>query len=271
MAGKKIIIDAHSHMYDCFDLPVFISFTFKNLDSFFQARFPNINEFKKVVCLTEAKNNNYFEALKNGDVPLSDDLKIRKTREDISFILEKSNGSSVIFLKGRQIVSREKIEVLSIASNVEIKDGLPLKEILKRLIKNQNIAVLAWGVGKWWFKRGKIINNIINTNDSPFLFTGDNSGRPLFWPMPRLINSGLKKDIRLLSGSDPLPLTKEENKSGSFGMIIEGDISTDYPGKTLTDLLCQSKPNTIPFGNRDSLALFLSRQIRIYTRKYLKL
>ncbi|MDR4506612.1 MAG: hypothetical protein MRK01_17725 [Candidatus Scalindua sp.] len=37
-------------------------------------------------------------------------------------------------MAGRQIVTREKLEVLSIASDQNIEDGLPIEEVIKKLI-----------------------------------------------------------------------------------------------------------------------------------------
>ena len=72
---------------------------------------------------------------------------------------------------------------------------------MNRINEGREPAVLAWGVGKWLFKRGKIIRQLIETYDSPYLLLGDNSGRPSFWPTPNLFKQAKLLNIPIINGS----------------------------------------------------------------------
>ena len=184
------------------------------------------------------------------------------TQEDCYLILNKNSKPICFIISGRQIVTREKLEILSIASNQKIEDGLPIEDVIERLLNKKEIAVLAWGVGKWFFKRGKIIKDIIKKYHSPYLFIGDNSARPTFWPVPKTYHLAEKHNIQILRGSDPLPFSEETCRVGTFGFTIEGNFQVNKPAESFLNILISNKSNITLFGHQDSIFTFLKRQSR---------
>lgn len=224
---------------------------------------PGDNNCQKIIIFTEGKGNNYFSRFKKNDIPASQSpYKFENIQEGGSLLLTKNNRPCCYILPGRQIVTKEKLEVLSIASKQNIEDELPIEEVIKKLLDKKEIAVLAWGVGKWFFKRGKFIKDIIEKYHSPYLFLGDNSARPVFWPVPKLYHLARKYNIQILRGSDPLPFIEEARRVGSFGFLVEGDFQADKPAESFRDILIASKSSIVYFGHQDSVFLFLKRQTK---------
>ena len=59
---------------------------------------------------------------------------------------------------------------------------------------------------------------------------------------------GLKKGIRILPGSDPLPFDYECGKAGSWGFALENLISNEYPAKDIKKLLMEPATRINAYG-----------------------
>ncbi|MBU1567933.1 MAG: hypothetical protein KJ630_20195, partial [Proteobacteria bacterium] len=91
--------------------------------------------------------------------------------------------------------------------------------------------------------------------------------RPTFWPTPSPFNTAADRGIRLLPGSDPLPLHSEEERIGSYGAMVEGEISVDNPAENLKALLTTSDVKIIPFGRRQGALRFMKTQLALRRQK----
>ena len=234
--------------------------------------YANGSPFERILLLTEAKTHDFFSYFKERG-RWSDDSPYRflKTKEEESLILARGEKRLCWLLKGRQIVSKENLEVMAIASNQTIADGQPIETVIRQIVEKQEIAVLAWGFGKWLFKRGKILKDLVDSHSSPYLLLGDNSGRPTFWPVPQAFKRARARKISIINGSDPLPFKGEEAKVGSYGFSLEANFREDEPAKSLREILVSLEPGIDFFGRRDSAAYFFKRQSKIYLKKYLNL
>ena len=265
MPETTLVVDGHVHIYDCYDLDKFFDMAIKNMDKMYSSIYPEDDNYQKILLFTEGRDNDYFSRFKaNGNIGKQSEYKFENTQEDCSIVLLKNNHPLCYILSGRQIVTRENLEVLSIASAQKIDDGLPINNVVNILIDNKQIAVLAWGVGKWFFKRGKIIKDIIEKYHSPYLFIGDNSARPSFWSKPKLYLFAEKYNMQILRGSDPLPFSEETNRVGAFGFIIEGNFQPSKPAESFRNILISNKSNIIPFGHQGSTFSFLKKQTKIF-------
>jgi len=264
------MVDGHVHIYDCYDLERFFKVASAYLDHFYNTLYANGAPFEKLLLLTEGKQNDFFGQWKlKKEFPNTSGFHFHETGEAVSMLLTRDDKPVCYVIKGRQIVTRENLEVLALGSAQLLEDGLPIETVLNRLIEREEIAVLAWGMGKWLGKRGDIIKRIIRQYSSPYLLVGDNSGRPLFWPTPQLFKTAAQAGIALINGSDPLPFPEEVNKPGSFGFSLMGEFTPQQPAACLRDLLI-NKTTLEFFGVRDGIASFLSRQFKINAQKHLK-
>jgi hypothetical protein len=267
---SKLIVDGHVHLYPCYDVDKFFHSAVTNMAKLSTSRYPGEENIEKILLFTEGQENDFFDRFKTDAILAKDStFTFKKMKEQHAITLMSQEKPFCYILRGRQIVTKEKLEVLAVASNQQIPDGLPIREVIKKIIDKKEIAVLAWGVGKWFFKRGKIIKQVIDEIKSPYLLMGDNSGRPGFWPTPKLFQQAKKSDISLINGSDPLPFAEEVKKVGSFGFAIEGDFDPAEPGKSFRDALL-ANPGSIYFlGSRDSAFSFFKRQLKMFLKKHL--
>jgi hypothetical protein len=195
-------------------------------------------------------------------------FQLRQTLEKDSLLAldPERPGERLILIAGRQLVTAEKIEVLSLFSPTFIEDGLELTRTVTEIHKRDGLAVLPWGVGKWLGKRGTILNHYLRQADPCGLFVGDNGGRPKLWPAPRLFEVAAGRGIRLLPGSDPLPLPAEEKRIGSYGFRCQGTCGEEHPARDLRLLLAAAKDLPI-FGTTISLSSFFRTQIALRLMK----
>ncbi len=156
MPKTNLIVDGHVHIYDCGDLDKFFDMAINNMDNMYKSIYPEDNNYQKALLFTEGKNNDYFSRFKaNDNFGKHSEYKFENIQEDCSLILSKNNEPRCYIISGRQIVTREKLEVLSIASSQNIEDGLSIEDVVKKLLDNQQIVIINWGVGKRFLNKNK--------------------------------------------------------------------------------------------------------------------
>ncbi len=269
MANSKLMVDGHVHVYDCYEPDKFFHSAVANMSHWAEKSLPGQENVHKLLLLTEGKGNDFFSKFKHNSIRFKKPAyRFTATQEQCSLILAEGKTPLCWVVRGRQIVTRENLEVLALATDQVIADGLPIQEVLDRLITQKDIAALAWGVGKWFFKRGKIIEKILADHRTPYLFMGDNSARPVFWSRPALFKLAERAGVPVINGSDPLPFSQEENKVGSCGFILTGDFDPARPAESLRRILSARERSIQLFGQRDGVFSFVKRQFKMFHKKY---
>jgi len=121
MAKTILIVDGHVHFYNCYDP-----------DKFFDAAIKNLNNLYNVLCSEE---NDYFSRFRaNDNLGKQFEYKFENTQEDCSIILSKGSEHLCYILAGRQIVTRENLEVLSIASDKGLKTNFQSKMLSRAFL-----------------------------------------------------------------------------------------------------------------------------------------
>lgn len=277
-----IFIDGHVHIHPDFNLNRFFAAALENFSRAAGKQDASDDNTRYVLALTEGGDCDVFSNLyqqaqavsfEEASViqPASDSFVFHKTAEANSLIVRKGN-QAIILVAGRQLVSKENIELLSLFSAIKIKDKtLSLAKLAQTVADNDGLAVVPWGVGKWFGARGKVVSSLLFSNPVFPLFCGDNGNRPLLWPEPALLRQARELGVPLLSGSDPLPLASHVNRPASCGTFIRhGDVSLEYPAASLRKLLVSAKTDKLelkPFGCRTASLPFVSDQLRINLRK----
>ena len=175
-----------------------------------------------------------------------------------------------MIISGKQILTLEKLEILALGTTENLNYGESLTESIVRIKSVGAIPVLPWGVGKSIGKRGKIIKDFIENNNDTKYFLGDNSGRPSFWLTPKLFKIADNKEIIILRGSDPLPISSQEKKIGKFGFYVKSNFDLDSPAKNINELLLNLKKTPDSFGNLETPIRFFKDQIYLQLKKYSK-
>ncbi|MCK5005031.1 MAG: hypothetical protein KAS21_08080 [Candidatus Aminicenantes bacterium] len=266
---KNIFIDGHVHLYDNFDPDSFIEAIDRNFRKFAEHDENGFSDSIRMIFLTEAKENDFFTRIADNSLTLKNiDVHSEKTGEEGSILLMQNGSELFYIIRGRQIITKENIEILSVGPGPKIRDGLPAAEVLDQLREREELAILAWGVGKWLFGRGKLVKKIINTLDYPLLLIGDNSARPSIWLKPLIYRESEKLGIPIINGSDPLPLGGEAEKAGSYFFMLKGNFDPKKPLESIKKILRSDNKNIKFLGKRDSIFSFLKRQIKIQLKKH---
>ncbi len=262
-----ILVDAHVHIYDCFELDKFLDAAYAN----FKSEADRLGyDFIGILLLAEAAKQNYFyqlNKLSRGEIVdvnlIFDKWTFYSTKENCSILAKSDKGERLLIISGRQIVTEENMEVLALCTDEKIQDGVPIEEILETILKNDGIPVIPWGCGKWIGRRGKIVNKILKSSGKLKIYLGDNGGRPSILPIPSQFEIAKENGIQVLPGSDPLPLESELGRVGSFGFRHNVTLSVGYPANDLKNLLLQRSDPVQLYGQLQPPFRFLSNQIKL--------
>lgn len=267
MLAQRLLIDGHVHAYDCFDEVAALCAAARNFHRQAQ-RLGWEDAFLGVLMLTETAGDRWFE--RRLDTPeLADRSGTRwsltTTPGALPALLAICTGRTpLLIVPGRQVITRERLEVLTLMTRDTVPDGLPLDEVLARARETSALTVLPWAVGKWTGKRGRLIEQcLIRYAGDPSLLVGDNSGRPALWRTPRALARGRELGYRLLPGTDPLPLAGEEARIGTFGAALEHPLADDNPMADLRQGLTALDTVLAPFGRLESATGFVRNQLRL--------
>lgn len=259
-------VDSHIHVHDCFDKGLFFESCFKNMSLISQSEVKN-----GILFFTEGRNEdsyNYLRTIKDIKYSFSGEsfhLSNVEGTEAIEVFSNKWKMKLVIF-PGFQIVTKENLEVLSLATYERIPDGLTIEETISKVKSLNGIPVLPWGFGKWFGNRGRKIEELIKSKFSKFYF-GDNGGRSNILPFPAQFRLAEELGIKILPGSDPLPFTDEAKRPLSYGFLIN---ASDKANEILEDVklnLADSRCNFQKFGNLTSPMKFVRTQIVMQLKK----
>ena len=268
-----ILLDTHVHLYHPQDLSRLLHCAHQNFKTIAKG-FGDDLSYDAVVCLTQTAKSlsviqllDIVHAMTDSSAAFGD-WQVHMTKEKVSLemrALDETRDKHVIFLiGGQQIVSCEKLEVLSIGNQIQISDGMSLAETLLAVEESGGIPIIPWGVGKWLGQRGKIVKKLIMKESKVHYFLGDNSARPKCWPYVHLFNMARKKGIEILNGSDPLNFTSEIVKPGSFGVALpSAEIESQHPAKKIKELLLDRHQIKNNYGTPQSLRSFVSSQLRL--------
>ena len=268
-----IFVDGHVHIYDCFDVGLLLDSAWNNFQKTAKLYAGKGQPVSYVLLLTEGKSEKWFQDFCAG-VDLNNQHE-NKIADGWCGIYSKESGSVLVFkqekpsekmylVQGCQIVSREKIEVLGLFCNADIEDDLSLPDTIEEVKKKSGIPVLPWGVGKWFGSRGEILEKYLQVHEEDILYVGDNGGRPRFWPTPTLFKTAGDAGVPVLPGTDPLPISGEASRVGSFGFYIKEDVpDSESPVIFLKDSLASRKAVIYQYGPLQNNIQFLLNQIRL--------
>jgi hypothetical protein len=267
-----VFVDAHVHFYDCFDVSTFLNAAQKNFSNA-AAEAGIDNDYSAVLFLSERSTENWFQwlvdAAKQGSVTGHEKSRLwqlQYNEEDESIKAFNDHFPSIYIIPGRQVVTKESLEVLLLGTLEKFDDKVSLTALLESVLDKDVISVLPWGVGKWFGKRGEIVRNTIINESSRNLFIGDIAGRPVIWPQPSLFSLAAKKGIRLLQGTDPLPLPAAAAMPGSYGFSIKMSQPGEMPAQQIKKEILNPETITSPYGIRENPVKFMRNQILLRVR-----
>lgn len=276
MPGRQIaaneswmLVDGHVHVHPQFDSARFLDAAAGNLRAM-ASQLGAGKVWSGFLLLAEMCGVDWFGStcnrLSGGDTAIGN-WQFSFSHEPETLMAKDRHRSDTLFIvAGRQVVTSEKIEVLALMTRQMVADGMSLDLTVGACHAAGALVVLPWGVGKWLGSRGRLIERTltIHAGDGPVL-AGDNGGRPWFWPRPRIFTRLESAGLPVLPGTDPLPLSDQVSRVGSYGMALVGAISGDAPTANLKARLLAGwdEARMRPFGRLESALGFVRNQVRL--------
>ncbi len=266
MPSPTILVDAHVHYHSFFDRIRFLDATAGNFAA--AARTAGVEPCLGVMLLTEIAGSDAFERFRASTrLAPAGPWRFEESGEAHSLFASREGYLRLMLVAGQQRVTAEGLEVLALGSTVEIDDGLPIRETLTAVRESKGLPVVPWGAGKWWSRRGKLVAELIDEQDPTRFFLGDNGGRPALMPRPRLFARAERRGIRVLPGTDPLPLAGEVSRVGTYGFLADGPADPDSPASTLLRSILAADWRPTVFGECGPWGSFLRNQVAMQLRR----
>jgi hypothetical protein len=265
-APPGVLLDAHVHFHPGFDRGAFLDAALANLGR--GAAELGLPGAARCLLLAERRGEHWFEELAAGGAGEVEGWSLWPTAEPEALVAQRG-GERLVLVAGRQVAAREGVEALALgtlAGDLELRDGLPLDEVLARAAARGALLVLPWGFGKWWGGRGRLVRAALaGFADFVPLFLGDSATRPRLAPAPRLFREAAARGVAILPGTDPLPFPSEVGRAGSYGAALAGGFDLARPLASLRALLAAGGPHRTfrRFGRRAGWGEFALSQARM--------
>ncbi len=274
-AEAAILVDAHVHIYECFEIDTLLDTAARNFEH--AAQDLGLEDgFTGVLLLAETSRDHWFQRTHENCIQdrqpsvrgIRSHWQIDKTPDRTVLQASKltditGDEKTIYIMAGRQIITAERLELLALATDRTFEDGLPLSSSLSAVREQDAIPVLPWAVGKWWGKRGKLLSALLKMETQSNLFLGDNSGRPIFWRSPSHFHQAQIMNIPVLPGTDSLPFPSAALRVGSFGFMMRGKLTNRQPSTDLKLLLRDSSSQITAYGQLETPLRFFVNQIRL--------
>lgn len=246
--------DAHVHLYPCYDLRLAMDNLRHNLAGLDAGAVP-------MAFLAERSDCHFFRELAER-APEMLKAPVRVERFDNALLLREEGYPDIYIFAGRQVISAERVELLALTTDTQIPDGLPAFEAVELIRRAGGVPVISWAPGKWFFGRGKVVENLLERFAPGTLLVGDTSLRPVVWLTPVLMKRAIRRGFGVVAGSDPLPFPGEEKMMGTYGMRMVGEFDRTDPGRSVRAVLRQPGFLPQPAGVRGGLFTTLQRLIK---------
>jgi hypothetical protein len=291
IAAHEILLDAHVHFHAGFALDPFLDAAYDNLRRGGEQLGAG-DSFTAGLMLTESHGAAAFAGWRAaaGNAPAggaptggpagaghlqaggpSSAWRFERTAEANSLWAapKERPGVRLLLIAGRQLVTREDLEVLGLGLGEDLGKGLALDAAVAAVLERGAVPVIPWGFGKWWFRRGRRVAELLRSGTGGRFFLGDNAGRPRGFPPPRLFAEAARHGVFVLPGSDPLPSPRHTTNAGRCGFALRGELDAERPAAAIVEQLrgCRRQPDT--FGRHTGPLDFIRDQLAMQLRKRL--
>lgn len=253
------LIDAHVHVHAAAEAPGLLDAAVRNFSH--AAADLGRREWCGVLMLAEMKTASWFEDMLAAGTTRAGGWILRADPEDELVLRANAGEREILIVAGRQVATREGVEVLTLGTRTVVPDGLDLQDTLDQAARLGAVLVLPWGAGKWTGRRRQLVHDAL-MRQSPPVQAGDSGGRPAFWPAQGDFAAATAKG--LVSGTDPLPLPGEIRRVGSVGCWMDAPLPHRRPAQWLCERLrTATSTQLLPFGERLPAAQFVRSQVAL--------
>jgi hypothetical protein len=265
-----LLVDGHVHLYPNYDVAEFFRAAVENLAGGAAALSIEPQACAGALIFTESHSGHAFDALADGAMTLPRPWAVNAHPDEVSIVVGRESGESLLVVAGQQAVTREGLEVLGFGIRDRCPDGLALEATIEWIRSRGALAVLPWGFGKWSFRRGRLIERLLDDADPAAFAVGDNGGRLASWPAPRLLRQAEARGYAVLPGSDPLPFASQAGRVGSSGFVLEAAEPEPWTGRALVERLRALRSTPRTFRRLTGLPSFVCLQVAMQLQKAMR-
>jgi hypothetical protein len=248
-----IIADTHLHFYPHYDFSTAVQGCVRRL----KALAPDAT---CVGFLAERSDCHVYRALAEGNSKaLAGEMRVTHTEDGKCLEVHSFNTPPLYLCPGRQVVTAERLELLCLASDADIPDGLAAEEAVARIREVGGVPVLTWAVGKWLFGRAPVVRALLERFGPDALLVGDSSMRPIVWPTPIPMRSARRRGYTIVAGTDPVPAAGEERVMGRYASLLDADFVPQRARASLRDALGGKAASIKTMGVRSGPVDFFRR------------
>ena len=269
---RNILIDGHVHFHECFSLSVLLDAAADNFEAAAKSLRIDKDACYVLLLCEDAGYKNFLGLVEKVEAKSKiDGWSFTNSSESTVVVAQHDNGRRLFIIAGRQIRTVEGLELLALCTNFAHVDGLAVDISIAKIQQTGGIAVLPWGFGKWSGERGKLVMRLIKAPARHGLLLGDNSGRlaglrdPLHFRMARRVG------MSILSGTDPLPFPRQQQRVGIYGSYLRGRFEESRVSTSIYSLLLEGGITPTTYGNREQPSIFLANQLRMQVNKFCRL
>jgi hypothetical protein len=274
-----VLVDGHVHMHECFDVARVFDAVAANFAAAARALARERawvtapSAYDAVLCLVECRGQRFLEGVRTRRTGRvwrgSHGFWEAEQGCEPETLVVRRGSTRLNLVAGRQVVTRERLEVLAIGTTAPLRDGDPIETTLAAVRDSGAAAVLPWGFGKWLGARGAIVARVLADPEWQHVFLGDNGNRLELGPEPAPFAAARRAGRAVLPGSDPLPLAGEEARVGAYGFAADVALDPLRPAAALLVLLKSGSPFVV-FGRREPLVRFVGNQVALKLKSRLR-
>jgi hypothetical protein len=266
-----VLVDGHVHIYDCFGVAAVFDAAAANFAAAARA-LGSERSHDSVLCVVASAREHFLDRVRTRR-----EGRVWRGRHgyweaepgcEPETLVVRRGATRLSLLAGRQLVTRERLEVLALGTVAPLDDDQPIEATLAAVREAGGAAVLPWGVGKWLGARGAVIDRLLADPRWSDVCLGDNGNRLQAGRDPGQFEAARRSGRSILPGSDPLPLPGEEARVGAYGFALDAELDSKRPAAALLALL-KSRAAVRAFGRRMPLARFVSRQVALQLKNRL--
>lgn len=255
------LVDSHVHFHDGFQLSRFLDAA--------QANFVHHDATVEMGALIVVEMDEVSDPLKRiREQPVERGWqRLEPSHDSEALWFSRREPPDLVVLAGRQITTRENLELLALCTDCPVPGGISLRDGLGRVTEAGGVAVVPWGFGKWWFGRGRVMRDLLARREERRFFLGDHGGRPQRLGQPALLEEAETQGIPILVGSDPLPWAAQQERVGCMANRLPGQLDPNRPTQWLRAELSALTTSPEAHGVGRTLRGFVADQWQLRTRR----
>lgn len=258
------LADTHVHLYPQYSIPLLLTGAATRMQALAREHFPPSGDCRKLLCLTERNSEAYFEEIARcqSSGAQAFGARVQSTDDSCALLLQLTTGQNLVLIAGRQIATRDRLEVTGLGVRAEPPSGLGLEEAVTWISSQGGIPVLNWSFGKWFGGRGERILQFLEMSRAEHFLLGDVLMRPQYTPQPKPFALARKKGIAILAGGDPLPFKGEEECVGRYVTKGTDEITLERPWTDFSKILKSKSAVLASIGERGTLRDLVRRSLQ---------